>query len=97
LIRAKIAILADHYHLSLDQIANLTDRSIAEVYFHARTKEGSIQIPVPVMTAAQEEQTEAETEESALRDLSFLRGANLISEENYAVCVAEIKRKYRGS
>lgn len=81
----------DHYHLTLLEIANLTDRTIKSVYFHARTKEGAIDVPLPVVEKVEEE----ETEESTLRDLLFLLQSKLISEENYQACVEEARRKYR--
>jgi hypothetical protein len=93
MIRAKFAILVDHYHLTLPDIAALTDRSIDEVYFHARTKEGSIEIPLPAVEAPADV---PETEGKLLADLALLRGNNLISDENYAACVAEVRRKFRG-
>jgi hypothetical protein len=92
MIRAKVAILVDHYHLTLPDIANLTDRSIDEVYFHARTKEGSIEIPLPAVEAADV----PETEEKLLADLAYLRGALGLTDENYAACVEEVRGRFRG-
>lgn len=80
----------EHYHLTLAEIANLTDRSIKSVYFHAREKDGSIRLPVP----AAEEVAEPETEEGTLQSLAFLLAANLITEANYRQCVEDAKRKY---
>lgn len=88
---AKVAILADHYGLTMPEVGNLTDRQIKDVYFHARTKEGAIEIPLP----AAEPPAEEETEEIVLRNLQILRGAGLIPEENYLACVEEAKRKFR--
>ena len=92
LVTARVAILVDHYHLTLREIGDLTDRQIAEVYFHARTKEGSIDVPVPAVEATRGPETEAKL----LADLAFLRAANLITAENYERCVAEAKGKFRG-
>lgn len=93
-------MLVDHYHLSLDQIANLTDRSISSVYFHARTKEGYIRVPTPpVLSSSVESEDEAvaETEETALSDLRAVLASGLITQENYDECVAKIKEKFSGS
>ena len=92
LVRAKFAVLADHYHLTLDQIADLTDRQISEVYFHARTKEGAVEIPVPDVEVVEEPETEADV----LLHLDLLRAANLIGDENYRQCVADARRKFGG-
>lgn len=85
-------MLVDHYHLTLPEIGNLTDRSIAAVYFHARTREGVIDIPVAAVEAA----PTPDTEEQLLAELAMLRGANLITDENYHQCVEDAKRRFRG-
>jgi hypothetical protein len=81
------------------EIAGLTDRTIHQVYFHARTKEGAIDFPAdPVAAAgAVEEGDEPPTEEGEIRALDFLRMAGLITDDaNYRQCVEDIKRKFRG-
>lgn len=45
-IKARWAILIDHFYLLPSDIGNLTERQIDDLYFHARTKEGEIK-PVP--------------------------------------------------
>lgn len=66
---------------------------ISDIYFHARSKEGRIEIPAPVVEAAGEPETEA----AALADLALLRQLNLITPENHAECVAATRRKFRGT
>ena len=92
IVTARVAVLVDHYHLTLREIGDLTDRQIKEVYFHARTKEGAIDIPLPPV----DETPVPDTEERLLADLAVLRGANLITEDNYRQCVADAKRRFRG-
>jgi len=48
-LKAKYAALLDHFHLTLAEIGNLTDRQIQELYFHPRDEQtGSIrQQPEP--------------------------------------------------
>ena len=82
----------EHYHLTLAEIANLTDRSIKSVYFHAREKDGSIRMPLPEVT----QEAPPETEEGTLQSLAFLLSANLITPANYAQCVEDAKRKFNG-
>lgn len=41
-ITSKIAILVDHFHLTVDDVARLTDYQISAVYFHARDENGAI-------------------------------------------------------
>jgi len=41
----QVAILVDKFHLTIDQIGNLTQFQIQEIYFHARDKNGSIVLP----------------------------------------------------
>lgn len=91
LVTARAAILVDHYHLTLREIGDLTDRQIKEVYFHARTKEGAIDVPVPAVEATREE---GDPLAAALRDLAFLKATSLITAENYEACVADAKRKH---
>jgi hypothetical protein len=45
---AIVAILMDHFKLTKDEIGKLTDREIAEQYFHKREKDGAIK---PMQTA----------------------------------------------
>lgn len=92
LITARVAILVDHYHLTLREVAALTDRQIRDVYFHARTKEGSIDVPVPAVEAPDE----PPSLDATLRDLGFLKAAGLITAENYGACVAAAEGRFRG-
>lgn len=88
-------MLVDHYHLSIPEIGNLTDRQIAKVYFHARDKDGMIRLSVPTIEKAEDT---PETLESALADLEFLRMVlPNIDQESYEKSVEELKRKFNGS
>jgi hypothetical protein len=44
-ISAKIALLVDRYHMTLDEVAALTDYQIVHIYYHKRNKEGGIAFP----------------------------------------------------
>jgi len=74
----------------MEQIVRLTDRTINEVYFHARTAEGAISVPVSPIEAAEEPETEAKV----LADLEFLRMSGLISEANFKDCVEQARKKF---
>lgn len=43
--RATYAQLVDHFHLTPAEIGELTDRQIAQLYFHPRDKDGAIRRP----------------------------------------------------
>lgn len=93
LIRARFAVLADHYHLTMPEIAALTDRQIAEIYFHARDDKGMIKVPVIEVVRPEKE----ETLESVLSDLQFLKTGGLITEENYLRCVEGAHKRFNGA
>ena len=90
IVTARIAVLVDHYHLSLREIADLTDRQIKDIYFHARTKEGTIDLPMTFLPPEEE----IPTLETTMRDLNFLLSNKAISPENYAECVAAAQEKF---
>lgn len=46
------AILIDKYHLTPREIGRLTDLQIRKLYFHERTREGAIRIPMPEVPEA---------------------------------------------
>lgn len=94
IITARVAVLVDHYHLSLPEIGNLTDKQIVKVYFHARDEDGTIRLPVPTI----EKIDKPETLESVLADLEFLRMfLPHTTQENYEKSAEEIRRKFDGS
>lgn len=73
----------------MDEIGELTDRTIHTVYFHKRSKEGAIEIPMPTVSSMQEE-----TLESALADLEVLKA--LLTQENYEATKAAVLERFRG-
>jgi hypothetical protein len=41
-MRMRYATLVDHFHLTLEEVANLTDGQINKIYFHPRDENGGI-------------------------------------------------------
>lgn len=41
--RAKIAMLLEHFHVRIEDLARLTDKQIDELYFHPRNDKGAIE------------------------------------------------------
>lgn len=79
--------------MTLEQIANLTDRSLEEVYFHKRSKYGSIEVPMPTSEAAEEIAAEP-TLESTLAELQFLHSGRYINDEDFQRCKVAAEAKY---
>jgi hypothetical protein len=50
-LTALYALLVKEYHLTLDQIHDLTPRQIEEIYLHPRDDEGAIQMPTSAPAA----------------------------------------------
>lgn len=87
LLRARVATLLDHFKLTPAEVGRLTDRQIAQLYFHARDEEGKIKGPQPALTP----------EQSYSREVAALDGLldmHLISRKNYDDCVAKLKAKH---
>lgn len=53
-MKAVVATLLDHFHLTIDDYARLTDRQIVELYCHKRNKDGSIEADDGVAVKAPE-------------------------------------------
>jgi hypothetical protein len=71
------ALLFDHFHITPEQYARLTDRQIFDLFLHARKSDGSIDFEVPFalkpkpMEEAKEEKPHAlESEMAALDELA---------------------------
>lgn len=73
----------------------MTDRTISEVYFHARTKEGYIDIPLPEIIGEEQEGEEASLE-GTLAGLKILLDAGMITRENFEDCTKQAKEKFNG-
>lgn len=79
------AILIDKYHLTPQEIGKLTDFQIQKLYFHERTKEGAIRIPMPAVPEA------VTWEEIKARLLSV---ANMMDADEHAKMMQEAEAKY---
>ena len=86
------AALLDHFHLSLNEIADLTDYQIQELYFHKRDEDGSIVMPKPPRKARKQ----AATMEEELQDLFILHNSLKAfgGLNNYSQLVEQIKTKW---
>lgn len=93
MITAQVALLVDRFHLTIPEIAKLTDRQLHQVYFHKRTKEGMIEIPMPSVEMAMEAE---ETEEKTLRDLAALLDSGFIVKQDFERLKQDVAAKYHG-
>lgn len=92
-----MAILVDRFHLSLEQIGNLTDRCLFQVYFHPRDKDGSIKLPDMFLVESDplpEEEEPAASLEKITNQLQMFLGMGVIDQANYDQCITEAKVKY---
>jgi hypothetical protein len=88
---AKIAILVDKFHLSMDQIAKLTDRQIMDVYFHKRDAEdGTIVFPEPIQREVKDERTQKVLR--AIQALDYFSKA--MNKKEYDAAKAKLLVKY---
>lgn len=87
ILKAKFALLLDHFHLRLDDIAELTDRQIDELYFHVRTEQGAIK-------PAEQPVTPKATLQSELMQLDIGRGYGLVDDVSYRQTVEGLRKKY---
>lgn len=87
--RSQIAILLDKFHLTLDQIARLTDRQIDDYYFHPRDQHGAIK-PIQVLEPAAPLPKLSYEEE--LRNLEFLNAA--VGLQNFEQAKKDLYAKF---
>lgn len=66
----------------MSQIWSLTDKTICNVYFHARTKEGAIRFPSAVGA-----KNILKTPSDTKTDLGILLATGVISQQNYDECM----------
>ena len=74
------ATLLNHYHLTLPEIGRLTDRQIADLYFHPREEDGSIK---------------AQVEEAQPGSLEYELQEARIMARKMGVCPKALSRKVR--
>ncbi len=84
------AALADKFGLTPDQIGDLTDWQLANIYYHPRDKDGILvppanQQPTPAVPAT------APTDADRLKTIEFLEAGHLITAENAARLRAELQ------
>lgn len=79
------AILIDKYHLTPRDIGRLTDLQIRKLYFHERTREGAIRMPMPEVAEA----TGWEQIKARLMDV-----ASMMEPEEHAKMMREAEAKY---
>lgn len=88
-----VARLLDHFHISMDQLARLTDRQIYELYFHPRDDKGSIEPKdEPERGAATEE--EVPTYKSELRNWWKLANTLKMLPEQRIAGERKLREKY---
>jgi hypothetical protein len=91
-----IANLLDHFHMSLDDIRNLTDAQLCDFYFFPRDEQGVLIQPEEIRKAIREAALNQPTSfEAQLGDLMQLKGKRLISKENFNKAIAELKLKWK--
>ncbi len=88
-VTAKIAVLIDKYHLSIREIAGLTDYQIVTLYFHKRDEDGVIKFPEQVTAAPDRPATEAE----CLMVLAQMKPAMKV--EDYEEAVQKVRAKFK--
>jgi hypothetical protein len=91
-----LAQLAEHFHLSPQAVACLTDRQVRNILFHKRDKNGVLVAPV-VLPPSPKEKRQAEklpeSMEEEIRSIEALR--SWVSEENYKEMLRTIEERWR--
>lgn len=85
-MKARIAVLVDHFKLTPEQIGRLTDKQITEIYFHERDEQGKIKEPPPLRER---------TMTNDLIDIDMLAANNLISGEKAQELKEKVKDKWQ--
>lgn len=95
--RSVYAALCDKFHLTPEQIANLTDFQIRHLYFHPRKKDGSLDIKESVPMAPRADTPKSRREEymESLNLLENWRVSGLIDHANYTLSMQQLKDKYQ--
>lgn len=91
--RAIVAKLLDHFHLSIKQLARLTDKQIFELYFHPRDDKGAIEPKdEPEQGAATEEKKP--TLKSELMNLWKMAKALKLPPEQWTELEKQLRAKF---
>lgn len=90
--KAIVATLIKEYHLTLDQIGELTDRQIVDYYFHPRDKETGV-IKIPSNWNVDEFRTPLTLEEELMQLDSLAIQVNL-TPENVEECRRQLREKF---
>lgn len=99
--KAIAAKLVDHFGVSIDAYAKLTDRQIQDLYFHKRTKEGEIEMEMEdaataTVTPPQDATTEEKppTLENELLALDMLAAVVRMNPADVARAKEQLRAKY---
>lgn len=87
-IKAQAAAILDHFKLTLAEYAQLTDRQIQDLYFHARDEHGGIKTPDP------EPARPADTLPGEMAVLDMLLGMGTVTPEQHRDMARQLKIKY---
>jgi translation elongation factor EF-Ts len=87
-VTARLAVLIDRFHVTLGEIAVMTDHQIVRLYFHKRDRDGVILFPEAVTS----QPDRPETLEDCLMGLAAMRP--LLTDENYQKAVEAVRAKF---
>lgn len=84
----RLAQVVEHFHLTLEQAGELTDRQIAGILFHARDKEG--RLSPPLIGPQKEQQLYPLSLEEELEWLEPMK--SLWGEQQYEEAIKKVKQ-----
>ncbi len=92
MLTSQIAILVDHFHLTLDEVGNLTPYQIDKIYFHKRDKDGNIDAGGKKINLDVDKSTV--TFDQLMMEGHNLFDAKVIDKEAFEKYKADLRKKY---